>query len=137
MYKFRVIYYYLTASTTELTNCKSAWFYFYFIFTYFIILLFYLFSFYFYFIDDVSRTRRIKTSKSHVDNRRVTSVLEAWSYYLKTTRTQIVRFVSIIDPKVDFATIIKRRAYLSKLALPTINGGRETAIGSAARLLFN
>ena len=45
--------------------------------------------------------------------------------------------MSIIDPKVDHATIIKRRAYLSKLALLTINGGREIAIGSAARLLFN
>ena len=56
---------------------------------------------------------------------------------LKTTRTQTVRFVSVIDPKVDVATIIKRRAYLSKLALLTINGGREIAIGSAARLLFS
>ena len=45
--------------------------------------------------------------------------------------------MSVIDPKVGIATIIKRRAYLSKLALLTISRGREIAIGSAARLLFS
>ena len=45
--------------------------------------------------------------------------------------------MSIIDPKVGIATIIKRSAYLSKLALLTISRGREIAIGSTARLVFS
>ena len=50
----------------------------------------------------------------------------------KTKRTQIVRFVSIIDPKVDLATTKEEEPE----TLLSVNEGREIAIGSAARLLF-
>ena len=59
-----------------------------------------------------------RQSKSH-ERARGTELL------FQTMRTQIVRFVLIIDPKVDVATISKGRAYLSQTTLLTVNRGRE------------
>ena len=50
---------------------------------------------------------------------------------IQTKRTQTVRFVSIIDPKVDAATTKEEEL----ATLPIVNGGREIAM--AMQCVYN